>query len=265
MNYRLFLILAVLVSSSPVHAQEKVTNYEHGLFAVEEASALAISLRAVEDPYLRCFTAWVEDGAGGWINLYGADCGPEEWKGSHCTCPTVARQGTARIDLRNHVETPYTGAVLVAVSSYVGHWLVKVDSVASRNREVVWSTAGEPGEHHADISDLQIRIEGDRLIGEAVFTTWSDEGCPGCLHQVVLISNRQTGGLYDAVAIEMGIPGLYPGQSVRASFTLRYDGPDTRVWAYHALQYTGYDAVSIARQEFYRYSLEEEPIYTGQP
>lgn len=131
MRYRALLMILLMPVAATLAAQERVTNYEHGKFYVEDAFAIEISMRAVDDPYLRCYTAWIEDGAGGWINLDGEDCAPEEWKGSHCACPTVADSKVVLSDLIPVTRIPYTGTVIVAVSSYVGYWSVRVNAVDS--------------------------------------------------------------------------------------------------------------------------------------
>jgi hypothetical protein len=180
-----------------------VINYSHGVFRVEGARRITVKMRDVGDPYLRWYTTWIDDGSGGFINLDGGDCGPDEWKASHCSCPTVAGQKQIRYDLFRYTDTPYTGDVVVAVSSYVGYWRFEVKDV----------------------------------------TYWIDDGV-----------------LYDALCIDMGIPGTFPGRELRAGFEIRYPDPGTKIWAFQALQYNCGDAISLARQNFLVHREKNRPI-----
>jgi hypothetical protein len=113
-----------------VGPHDGVTNYEHGSFPLRAAHGIVVKMRSVGDPYLRCYSAWIQDGSGGYINLDDGLCDPQRWKSSHCSCPTVAGTGERRYDLSRYTQTPYTGEVVVAVSSYVGYWRVEVEAAA---------------------------------------------------------------------------------------------------------------------------------------
>jgi len=250
-----------------VGPHDGVTNYEHGTFSVRDAHAVSVRMRSVGDPYLRCYSTWIRDGSGGYINLDGADCDPETWKSSHCGCDTVAGSKEIRYDLSRYIRTPYSGEVVVAVSSYVGYWRVEVEadtkapgiSALSGNGRP-WSTATDSSQRHAEVKNIRYSVDKGVLSGEATFLAWNRSGCPACIQQIVLISDRKTGGLYDAVCIDMGIPGVFPGRELRRSFEIGYPDGNTKIWAFPALQYNCADAVSLARQNFLSYKQNNRPI-----
>jgi hypothetical protein len=253
-----------------VGPHDGVGNYEHGSFQVKDARSILVKMRSVGDPYVRCYSTWIRDGSGGYINLDGGSCDPDAWKSSHCSCPTAAGARDSRYDLSRYIGTPYTGEVVVAVSSYVGYWQVAVETddgipLGSPHTEAgrPWSTATDSTQHHAEVRDIHYRVIDGTLQGEATFLAWNRTGCPACIQQIVLISDHKTGGLYDAVCIDMGIPGLFPGRERRLSFEIPYRSGDTNIWAFPALQYTCKDAVSLARQNFLVYREENPPIIGG--
>jgi hypothetical protein len=179
----------------------------------------------------------------------------------------VAGTAEKRYDLSSYTRTPYTGEVVVAVSSYVGYWRVEVesdteapsvDSNLQSGRS--WSTATDSSQRHAEVRDIRYRVDKGILRGEATFLAWNRTGCPACIQQIVLISDHKTGGLYDAVCIDMGIPGLFPGRERRLRFEIPYPDEDIRIWAFPALQYSCEDAVSLARQNFLTYREDNPPI-----
>ena len=244
-----------------------VTNYKHKVVLVRGAHAITVKMRSIGDSYPRCYSAWIEDGSGGYVNLEGLDCDPEDWKASHCSCPTVAGGKEVRYDLFRYTRTPYTGEVVVAVSSYVGYWRVEVEADTEVPRNVVhrqdgrpWSTPTDSTQRHVEMKDIRYWVVDGILRGEATFLAWSRTECPACIQQIVLISDRTTGGLYDAVCVDMGIPGLFPGKEMRSAFEIRYPGSDTKIWAFPALQYSCEDAISLARQNFLVYKEGNEPI-----
>jgi hypothetical protein len=250
-----------------VGPHDGVTNYRHKVVPVRGAHAISVKMRSIGDSYLRCYSTWIEDLSGGYVNLDGADCDPEEWMASHCSCPTAAGSKEVRYDLARYTDTPYTGEVVVAVSSYVGYWRVEVTADTEAPRSVArwqsgrpWSTPADSTQRHAEVKDIRYIIEDGILRGEASFLAWSRTECPACIQQIVQISDRKTGGLYDAVCVDMGIPGLFPGKELRGAFEIRYPEPDTKIWAFPALQYNCEDAISLARQNFLRYKAENQPI-----
>jgi hypothetical protein len=248
-----------------VGPHDGVTNYEHGSFRVRDVRSIVVKMRSVGDQYARCYSIWIEDGTGGYLNLDGGSCDPDAWKASHCSCPTVAGVLQRSYDLSRYTRTPYTGEVVVAVSSYVGYWRVEVETestalVPPAKAGRSWSTPTDSSQRHAEVRNIRYRVSDGMLKGEATFLTWNRAGCPGCIQQIVLISDHKTGGLYDAVCIDMGIPGLFPGTERRLSFEMSYPEEDTKIWAFPALQYTCDDAVSLARQNFPAYREENLPI-----
>jgi hypothetical protein len=110
------------------------------------------------------------------------------------------------------------------------------------------------------VRDIRYSVAEGVLRGEATFLAWNRTGCPACIQQIVLISDHKTGGLYDAVCIDMGIPGVFPGKERRLSFEIPCAKADTGIWAFPALQYTCADAISLARQNFLVYKEENVPI-----
>ncbi len=244
-----------------------VGNYKHGSFRVRDARGIVVRMRSVGDPYVRCYSTWIRDGAGGYINIDGGPCDPQAWKSSHCSCPTVAGAKERRYDLSPYTRTPYTGEVVVAVSSYLGYWKVEVEAdvgAASGAQPLrsgqPWSTPTDSTQSHAEVREIRYWAAAGVLHGEATFLAWNRSGCPACIQQIVLISDNRSGGLYDAVCIDMGIPGLFPGKERRLSFEIPFPDRGTKIWAFPALQYTCQDAVSLARQNFMAYREENPPI-----
>lgn len=93
-----------------------VGNYDHKTVRVSEANVMNVDMRGVGDPYVRCYSIWIKDDSGGYINLDGSGCNPETWKSSHCSCPTATGSKQVRYELSRYMHTPYTGKVVVAVS-----------------------------------------------------------------------------------------------------------------------------------------------------
>jgi hypothetical protein len=244
-----------------------VTIFSHKSFPVRDASRILVRMRSIGDGYLRCYSTWIGDGSGGYINLEGADCTPEQWRSDHCSCPTVSQSKEVRYDLINYTDTPYTGDVTVAVSSYVGYWQVEVETDTGAPKSPIswqqgrsWSTPTDSTQHHAEVKGIRYWIADRVLRGEASFLGWNRTGCPACIQQIVLISDRKTGGLYDAVCINLGIPGVFPGKQIRRSFEIPFPRRNTKIWAFSALQYNCDDAISLARQNFLIYKEENKPI-----
>ena len=148
-----------------VGPHDGVGNYEHGSFRVRGARSIVVKMRSVGDPYVRCYSIWIQDGSGGHINLDGGACDPDAWKSSHCSCPTVAGETQRRYDLSRYTQTPYTGEVVVAVSSYVGYWQVAVEtdaggwsgsSPAKAGRP--WSTPTRSGHQDLGVSGTSVHL-----------------------------------------------------------------------------------------------------------
>ncbi len=138
------LVGFLLAGPTLLGAEERITNYHPGVVTLEGAYAVRVEMESVGDGYARRFSAWIEDGSGGFLNLYGDDCDPEEWKRSHCSGPVVGRHGTVTYDLSRYTETPYSGQLVFAISSYVGYWRVRVTAIHEPLPAVRATTAGEP-------------------------------------------------------------------------------------------------------------------------
>jgi len=103
-----------------------ITNYIHRRQPLINARSVSVQMESFGDPYVRCYSAWIEDGSGGYINLNGGSCSPDTWKSTHCSCPTVSGRASVSYDFSAYTSVPYTGKFIFAISSYLGFWTAEI-------------------------------------------------------------------------------------------------------------------------------------------
>jgi len=127
------LIVLVISNDATLHADEtihQVTNYSAMEIDLEDVSAIELTLRSFNDPYLRFYSGWLTSDGGETFTPLDGDCPPEEWMSKHCTSSTIAGEGIIRYNLADYTEVPYTGRLVFLVSSYVGYWEVSAKEMA---------------------------------------------------------------------------------------------------------------------------------------